>query len=49
MPAHKATKVYMLAESIMAFVGNNDFANFIDVKLPALVKKHKRNLSKSQK
>jgi len=47
MPIHKVTKVYMLAESIMTFVGKNDLTDFINVKLPVLLKKHKKNLLKS--
>lgn len=37
-PFHKTTKVYLLAEALLAKVGINDFVNFIEVILPTLIK-----------
>lgn len=38
MPEPKQTKVYQLAQSILGFVGVNEYNNFITGKLPALIK-----------
>jgi hypothetical protein len=37
MPEFKATKMYQLAKSVMAFVSENGFDEFLNVKLPKLI------------
>jgi len=50
IPAQKRTKLYMLVDSIMNFVGNNEFKYFLDLTLPLLIKEHQKRLAlKSRK
>ncbi|MCO5949523.1 RloB family protein [Mucilaginibacter flavidus] len=37
MPGFKETKMYELAKSVMSFVGENDFDDFLNLKLPKLI------------
>jgi len=37
-PNYKSTKVYLLAETLLAKIGVNDFSNFISKSLPLLIK-----------
>lgn len=38
LPDIKVSKIYRLAENIMAFIGENSFNEFLDRKLPGLIK-----------
>lgn len=49
MPDHKRTKVYKLIESMMSFVGVNDYQLFIADTLPSLIKTEQKKIEASKK
>jgi hypothetical protein len=48
MPALKETKVYQLGESLMKFIGKNDFDDFVNRKIPLLIEEEKRKIRNSR-
>jgi hypothetical protein len=49
LPAPYRTKLYLLAESVMSFVGNNDFERFLTVIIPDLIKSEMRKTEAAKK
>ena len=49
MPGFKETKMYELAKRVMAFVGENDFADFLNSKLPKLIASEEERMRASER
>lgn len=49
LPEENRTKLYQLADSVMEFVGTNDFDHFLKVVLPALIKAEMKKAEKAKK